>query len=107
MTQIQKERALLSEITSSATTYWMRNGDGTVVVCASIAMKTGGEQSRAESMENRAEKVARLLGMEPRSTGSMARSDGKGRVVVVGMAEISWSKSVEDTLMDMGLVELR
>lgn len=107
MTQTQRERALLSEMTSSATTYWMRNGDGTVVVCASIAMRTGAERSRAESMENRAERVARLLGMEPRSSGSMARSDGKGRVVVVGMAEIPWSKSVEETLMGMGLVELK
>ena len=107
MTQTQREMALLSEITSSVTTYWMRNGEGTVVVCASIAMKTGAERSRAESMESRAEKVARLLGTEPRSTGSLARSDGKGRVVVVGMAEIPWSKSVEETLEGMGLVELK
>lgn len=103
----QKDMAMLSEMTSSATTYWMKNGSGTVVVCASIAMRTGTELIRAESMENRAERVARLLGMEPRSSGSMARSDGKGRVVVVGMAEIPWSKSVEDTLAGMGLVELR
>ena len=83
------------------------DGNGKVVVCASSKTETGVEQERAATMERRAEKVARMLGLVPYSRGSMARSDGNGGMVVLGMAEIPWSESVGEMLSGMGLVELK
>ena len=107
MIHTQRGMTLISEMVSSVTTYWMKEGNEKVLVCASTRTESGVEREKAMTMEDRADKVARLLGFVPQSRGSMARSDGKGRVIVVGMAEIPWSKEVENALSSTGLVELK
>jgi hypothetical protein len=98
---------LLTEVMGVTTTYWMREGGGKVVVCASRRTGPGVEAEQARTLERQAERLVEMMGARPRSKGSMVRRDGRGEAVVTGMVELPWSPRVESELEHMGLVEVK